>query len=65
MDAPGQKRAWKTPQLTVLVRIDMSESVLQACKSDVRTGASNQLNQCRNLNWQGACVGNCNAQLTS
>jgi hypothetical protein len=41
------KRAWKTPQLTVVVRGTTEESVLSACKTfDTRVGPYAQYQQC-------------------
>jgi hypothetical protein len=47
VNAQGQKIAWKRPQLTVLVRIDLAESVLGGCKlSTQSSGADGSFWRC-------------------
>lgn len=56
MNSQGQKRAWKRPQLTVLVRIDLAESVLQTCKQTAQsTGPSSNNSRCQTFAWGSGC----------
>jgi hypothetical protein len=49
VNTQDQKKAWKRPQLTVLVRIDLAESVLAGCKlSNQSTGANDAYWRCYN-----------------
>jgi len=55
-----QKKTWKRPQLTVLVRIDLAESVLQTCKYTNRGGPTSRDNVCYNQTYLGIiCQENC------
>jgi len=62
VNALSQKKQWKQPQLTVLVRIDLAESVLLGCKgSGSQTGALQNNGRClTTVTWQGSCNA-CNA----
>ena len=47
MEQQAQKKAWKTPELIVLVRSKPEEAVLAACKgSQVSAGPSSNDQQC-------------------
>jgi hypothetical protein len=65
VNALGQKKAWKRPQLTVLVRIELAESVLQTCKWNTATGANGANNRCRVFNWQGLSCSACSVEASS
>jgi len=63
VNAPGQKRSWEKPQLIVLVRIDLGESLLQGCKlTTAFSGASNARSRCYTDQWGNACWGDCSQQ---
>lgn len=61
MNAQGHKKAWKRPQLTILVRIDLAESVLQTCKYTNRQGEDSSNNQCQHSSWP-VCGNVCSVQ---
>ncbi len=46
MEQPTQKKAWVTPELTVLVRSKPEEAVLSGCKSGVAEGPGYQFGAC-------------------
>ena len=65
MNISCQKKAWKRPQLTVLVRIDIAESVLAGCKlATPSRGADSLQNQC-GASWFGFCNGTCSHESVS
>jgi hypothetical protein len=65
VSSQGQKKSWKRPQLTVLVRIDLAESVLQTCKWNTPTGANQANNRCRVFDWQGFRCNACSGEAAS
>ncbi len=66
MKERDEKKAWKTPQLTVLARIDFEESILVTCKRSTGTGGpNNQNNQCQGWSWQTFSCLACSTQRAS